>query len=437
MDDIEARLRVRLERLAAAVPVRSSHEVVVERVRPSAALVRPPSATLLVAALLVAVVAVGVGLASRLAAPASSDGPSAIAPASPPTGSTSPVPSPSNAGASLVVSTTVEEPCPPTEGGGCHYAAVLKGPGGKQWEWDLLADGSVGQPSALASGTYTLRLEARYGSDIIVNGSPAPAWTNAVCATSFVVTPTTNSVPVTATFTRGLCTVVVGSEQAPTQPPAGSGKPAPTTSATTVPVVLPVNAPLEPTDCGWSATTPLAFAAYATVGDLDAGQIGSPNEHVYALVTRDPVEVVPMIGSPMIERGFCALRQDGSHTESAVGADWTFNGTQQNPAVTCEGTATSCVRATLVVLDAVASVGHPATRITFRLDEMCIGAPFGGRPCAAPAWPDGTQRMTSAVATFSGTEQQAFLNLFWLADGSISAEMMALEAPPPGATPFP
>lgn len=300
MDDIEARLRVRLERLAAAVPVRSSHEVVVERVRPSAALVRPPSATLLVAALLVAAVAVGVGLASRLAAPASSDGPSAIAPASPPTGSTSPVPSPSN-------------------------------------------------------------------------------------------------------------------------------------------VVLPVNAPLEPTDCGWSATTPLAFAAYATVGDLDAGQIiqGSPKEHVYALVTRDPVEVVPMIGSPMLERGFCALRQDGSHTESAVGADWTFNGTQQNPAVTCEGTATSCVRATLVVLDDVASVGHPATRITFRLDEMCIGAPFGGRPCAAPAWPDGTQRMTSAVATFSGTEQQAFLNLFWLADGSISAEMMALEAPPPGATPFP
>jgi hypothetical protein len=215
-------------------------------------------------------------------------------------------------------------------------------------------------------------------------------------------------------------------------------EPAPTQSATTAPVILPGNAPLEPTDCGWPATTPLAFAGYATVADLDAGQIsqGSPNEHVYALVTRDPVEVVPMIGSPMLERGLCALRQDGSQTESAVGADWTFNGTQQSPVVTCEGRATSCVRETLVVLDAVASVGHPATRITFRLDEMCIGAPFGGRPCAAPAWPDGTQRMTSAVATFSGTEQQAFLNLFWLADGSISADMMALEAPPPGATPF-
>jgi hypothetical protein len=253
----------------------------------------------LVAALLVGVVAVGVGLASRLAAPASSDGPSAIARASPPAGSTSPVPSPSK-------------------------------------------------------------------------------------------------------------------------------------------VVLPVNAPLEPTNCGWPATTPLAFAGYATVADLDAEQIiqDSPNEHVYALVTRVPVELVPMIGSPMLARGFCALRQDGSQPESAVGADWTFNGTQQDPVVTCD-TGSSCVRATLVVLDAVASVGHPATRITFRPDQLCIGAPFGGRPCAAPAWPDGTQRMTSAVVTFSGTKQQAFLSLFWLADGSISAGYMTLEAPPPGATPFP
>jgi hypothetical protein len=246
---------------------------------------------------------------------------------------------------------------------------------------------------------------------------------------------------VAASVIAAVVLVGVGISQlgpAATQPTPSGGKPTFTPSATTAPVVLPVNVPLEPTDCGWPAATPLAFAGYATVADLDAEQIiqGSPYEHVYALVTRDPIEVVPMIGSPKIEGAFCALRQDGSQTESAVGADWTFNGTQQNPVVTCEGTATSCVRETLVVLDAVASVGHPATRITFRSDEMCIGAPFGGRPCAAPAWPDGTQRMTSAVATFSGTEQQAFLNLFWLADGSISADMMALEAPPPGATPF-
>jgi hypothetical protein len=45
--------------------------------------------------------------------------------------------------------------------------------------------------------------------------------------------------------------------------------------------------------------------------------------------------------------------------------------------------------------------------------------------------------MTSAVVTFSGTEQQAFLSVLWFAGGSISAGMVALEAPPPGATPFP
>ena len=50
--------------------------------------------------------------------------------------------------------------------------------------------------------------------------------------------------------------------------------------------------------------------------------------------------------------------------------------------------------------------------------------------------PDGTQHVTSAVVTFAGTDQQAFLNLFWLADGSISPSM-ALATPPPGATPLP
>jgi hypothetical protein len=105
------------------------------------------------------------------------------------------------------------------------------------------------------------------------------------------------------------------------------------------------------------------------------------------------------------------------------------------PAVTCEGKAIGCVRETLVVLDAVASVGHPATRITFRADAMCIWVPFRTWPCGSIAVPDGTRRVASAVVTFSGTEQQAFLNLFWLADGSISPDM-ALVAPPPGATPF-
>jgi hypothetical protein len=109
---------------------------------------------------------------------------------------------------------------------------------------------------------------------------------------------------------------------AATQPTTSSDQPTPAPSMTTGPVVLPLNAPLEPADCGWPASTPLAFAGYATVADLDAGQIiqDRPNEHVYALVSRDPVELVPMIGSPMLARGFCALRQDGSQTESATGS---------------------------------------------------------------------------------------------------------------------
>ncbi len=90
MDDIEARLRARLERLAATVPVRSSKEVVVEQVHPSVAPLRTPSATLLVAAILIAAVAVGVDLVSRPTTPGSTGGPSAIAPASTPPGSTSP-----------------------------------------------------------------------------------------------------------------------------------------------------------------------------------------------------------------------------------------------------------------------------------------------------------------------------------------------------------
>jgi hypothetical protein len=210
-------------------------------------------------------------------------------------------------------------------------------------------------------------------------------------------------------------------------------------ASSTAHVNLPADAPLKPSDCGWPSDTPLAFAGWATIADLDAGQIiqGNPLAHVYALVTRDPVELHPMIGSPMVERGFCALRQDGSQVESGVPDEWASRGTQQGPAVTCAKAITNCASATAAVLDAVADIGHPAARITLRSDQLCIGAPFGGRPCGAPVWPAGAQRMTSAVVTFSGTNQQAFLNVFWLAGGSVSAEVMALEAPPNGATPFP
>jgi hypothetical protein len=211
----------------------------------------------------------------------------------------------------------------------------------------------------------------------------------------------------------------------------------PASTPTAAPVILPADAPLKPSDCGWQASTPLAFAGWATVTDLDASQLigGNPLAHVYALVSRDPVELHPMIGSPMLAHGFCAIRQDGLQTESGVRDDWTFHGIVQQPLVTCSAVlAISCVRATLAVLDAVAKVGHPATRIAFYAGNMCM-PPW--EFCSIIVGPAVTQNATAAIVSFAGTDQQAYLYVFWLADGSISSRMMRLATPPPGASPFP
>ncbi len=227
--------------------------------------------------------------------------------------------------------------------------------------------------------------------------------------------------------------------RAPSPPVGASPSPSAPPAPTAASVILPADAPLKPIECGWPASTPLAFAGWATVTDLSAQKIvqGNPLAHVYALVTRDRVERHPMIGSPMLERGFCALQQDGAQVESGVPYDWASHGATPSPLVTCEGGIVDCARETLVVLDAVSDFGHPAVRITFRADATCIWFPFGGaHPCPAIAVPDSAQRVTNAVVSFAGIAQQAFLNLFWLADGSISPDM-AHVAPPPGATPFP
>jgi hypothetical protein len=237
---------------------------------------------------------------------------------------------------------------------------------------------------------------------------------------------------------------VIASCSAPMpSPSAAPGTPSaatPTPAPTQAPVSLPADAPLTLSDCGWPSETPIAFAGFATVADLQASQIiqGSPLAHVYALVSRDPVELHPMIGSPMLERGFCALRQDGAQVESGVPSDWAFHGTLLSLQRTCEAGATDCARETMAVLDTVADVGHPAARITFRPDAACIWLPFmsGPHSCFAIIQPEGTERVTNAVVSFAGTDQQDFLNLFWLADGSISTTSN-LATPPPGATPIP
>jgi hypothetical protein len=108
---------------------------------------------------------------------------------------------------------------------------------------------------------------------------------------------------------------------------------------------------------------------------------------------------------------------------------------ESRPEVTCEGDLQDCTRETQAVLDAVSEVSRPAIRIVFRANATCIWFPFGGdNPCPSIAFPKGTLRTSNAVVTFEGTDQQAFLNLFWLSDGSISSDL-ALATPPPGATP--
>ncbi|HEX7949750.1 MAG TPA: hypothetical protein VF494_05330 [Candidatus Limnocylindrales bacterium] len=123
----------------------------------------------------------------------------------------------------------------------------------------------------------------------------------------------------------------------------------------------------------------------------------------------------------------------GGPTSSPISTE----GVSPSPEITCEPDAIDCTAETQAVLAAVAGVAHPVTQIAFRADAMCIWEPFlsGTHSCQAIIEPDGTQHVTSAVVTFSGTDQQAFLNLFWLADGSISPSM-ALVTRPPGATPF-
>ena len=211
----------------------------------------------------------------------------------------------------------------------------------------------------------------------------------------------------------------------------------PVPTPTIAPVILPADAPLKPADCGWSTTTPLAFAGWATVTDLAASGFigGNPLAHVYALVARDPIVVVRPNGSLLMgERGVCVILQDSSQTTSQVPTAWTFHGVQQQPLVTCPAAlAISCVRATLAVLDAVAKVGHPATRIAFHAGQTCM-PPW--RYCSIIIGPDGTQNITATIVSFVGTDQLAYLYLFWLADGSIRSRIQVIATPPPGASPF-
>lgn len=143
-----------------------------------------------------------------------------------------------------------------------------------------------------------------------------------------------------------------------------------------------------------------------------------------------PLRLV-LIGLTAVLIAACSATQYAVPTSTASAA------TTPAPQVTCEANSADCAAETRAVLDAVASVGHPVVRVAFQADAMCIWYPFlgGVHSCPAIIEPDGTRRMTSAVVTFADTDQQGFLNVAWLADGSLSTTL-ALVGPPPGATPF-
>lgn len=93
-------------------------------------------------------------------------------------------------------------------------------------------------------------------------------------------------------------------------------------------VPLPHDAPLRPEDCGWESDTPLAFAGWASAADFgDLAQGLSPSSRVFAIVTRDAVDL-PRIGGTggtIHGRAFCATDQARSAISmTIVPDDWEF-----------------------------------------------------------------------------------------------------------------
>jgi len=91
-------------------------------------------------------------------------------------------------------------------------------------------------------------------------------------------------------------------------------------------VVLPADAPLQRSDCGWADLTALAFAGWATLAELglpDRHGVFGSQERVFAIVTRDRIEQ-PLLGAPGVVdgRGICARQADGSIAQSSVADDW-------------------------------------------------------------------------------------------------------------------
>ena len=88
---------------------------------------------------------------------------------------------------------------------------------------------------------------------------------------------------------------------------------------------LPLGAPFSLIECGWPEGTSLAFAGWLTnaqLGSVDVTGLQDGSERVFAIVSRDRIELRPMVGPSIWARGYCALSTDGHLTETSVDDDW-------------------------------------------------------------------------------------------------------------------
>ncbi len=211
MDDLDQIMRNRLRALADAVPVSTVPARPVHAVAPASRTLG--FEVLLATAAVVTVILLGGLVATRPEPPAAAT--PGLAGSSGATAS--PTPPPSSAppgGAQVRIGLLIEEACPQSEGGTCRYAALLSGPDG--------VAGNVSLPSgplAIAPGSYRLQVEARLGTDVVLNGSAGLGALDASCDTTFTVRAG-SSVTATAVFRRGSCVFSVDDGSAAASPAA-------------------------------------------------------------------------------------------------------------------------------------------------------------------------------------------------------------------------
>lgn len=86
------------------------------------------------------------------------------------------------------------------------------------------------------------------------------------------------------------------------------------------PVSLPANAPLSREQCGWPATTELAFAGWSTLEKLgfgDPADVPSNGKQVFAMVSSRPISE-----ATEVTRRYCLRSIDGTIQRGTVTDEW-------------------------------------------------------------------------------------------------------------------